>query len=74
MFSLTQHNGFLDKQEKNIAIFINPYPDTIFVGKMSSGFYLCCITSSALQARFLMEANNMNTDQDSRAGLGSYCL
>ena len=28
-----------------------------------SAFYVCCIYSSALQTRFLMEANNMKPDQ-----------
>ena len=28
------------------------YPTTIFVLKMSSAFYVCCIYSGALQARF----------------------
>ena len=31
--------------------------------KMTSAFYVCCIDSSALQARIFMELNNKSPDE-----------
>ena len=45
-----------------LKISVNPYPTTIFVLKILSAFYICCIYSkNALQTRFVMEANNMSS-------------
>ena len=35
----------------------------IFVQKMSSAYYICCIYSNAFQTNFITEANNINPDQ-----------
>ena len=35
----------------------------IFVLKISSAYYVCCMNSNALQNIFAMEANTMNPDQ-----------
>ena len=43
----------------------NLYLATFFVLNMLSGFYVCCISSGALQKLrldFVMKANNMNPD------------
>ena len=73
--SLTENSNqvFLPGVQQNLTFGIWPlyhYHATIFVLKMSA-FYVCCIYSSALQARFFMKENNMNPDQT--APLGAVC-
>ena len=38
--------------KQGIIICFNPYPNNIFVLKILSAFYVCCIYSSTLQTRF----------------------
>ena len=58
---------------------ICPYPTIFFVMKMSSAFYLCCISYIQVHFRldFIMETNIMNPDQTApmeQSDLSSYCL
>ena len=43
--------------------FLNFYFATIFVVKMCSAFYICCIYLRAHKLDFFMEANSVNPDQ-----------
>ena len=47
---------------------ILPYSGNIFVQKMLSAYYACCIFSNALQSNFIMEANTTNSDQTAPKG------
>ena len=43
---------------------VNPYPaNNVFVLKMLSAFYICCIYLNALRQLLVIEANIMNPDQ-----------
>ena len=48
--------------------YINPYSANIFVKKILSAYYFCCVNSNALQNTFSMEANTMNPDQTAPKG------
>ena len=48
--------------------YINPYPVNMFLKRMLSAYYFCCINSNALQNTFSMEANTMNPDQTALKG------
>ena len=50
-----------------------PYTANIFVLKMLSAYYVCCIYSIALQKTFTMEINAMSPDLTA-FNLGPYCL
>ena len=61
----------------SVNYVFNHYPATIFVLKMSSAVYVCCIYSSAFRLDIFMEANNMNTDQSApreQSDPGQYIL
>ena len=56
---------------------IKPYPANIYVLKMLSAFYICCIYSNSLQKTFTMDTNTMSQDQTvpyEQSDLGLYCL
>ena len=46
----------------------NLYPANIFVLKMLSAFYICCIDSTANQITMIIDANTMDPDQTARRG------
>ena len=52
----------------NVAIDFNPYPANIFVLKMVSAYYICCICSKAVRTNFIIEINTMNPDQTASKG------
>ena len=47
---------------------VNPYPANIFVLKMLSAEYVCCIYSNAFYTILIMEANNMEPEQTAHKG------
>ena len=47
---------------------VNPYPANIFVLKMLSAEYVCCIYSNAFYTILIMEATNMDPDQTAPKG------
>ena len=55
-------------------LVFNPYPAYIFVLKMASAYYVCCINLNALQNTFIMEANTMNSDQKEQSGFILFAL
>ena len=48
-------------------VILSPYPATIFLPKMSSAFYVCCIFLSALLTKFVHVANDQTV-------VDAYCL
>ena len=44
------------------------YPANIFVQKMPSALYICCIYSNVLKIYFITDANTMNPDQTAPKG------
>ena len=48
-----------------LKISVNSYPTTIFVLKILSAFYICCIIQMHFRLDFVMEANNMSLDWSS---------
>ena len=48
---------------KNAHLVFSIYPVNIFVLKMVSAYYICCMFSKTIQNIFTMEENIMNPDQ-----------